>query len=357
MRVRTESIALADTTRAQRNAVAHLYHTLFTGLILTVVTRRSGADAARWVEALFRRQHHAKFLSSFDKLGLSDMPPAVAAAAYHFHSNRIGGVDVEFMRESDRKAWVRFPPPRWVYPGATICGVPSEVSRGMLRGWYAENGRSLGVPGLQFVCTGQTTDAQAGLMGYFIEHDQPVAEEERLIFRPGEVAPPYDPSAAPQLPDGEWPQERLEKARRNYAMEYHRTGIPLLFEIFGVAEALHLLRSACWLVGVQLSREIAEMLGVEERGAMALAKILGGLAAGEGNDYEIEEREGCVIVTRTGLRLFDGVPDQPPEAVLGWSALIEGISAGHDRFLRTEPLRYQKEKYIWTINHMLIPLN
>ena len=87
-----------DRARAQRRAVAHLYHTLFTGLILTVVTRRSATDAAAWVEALFRKQHHAKFLSSFEKLGLGDMPPAVAAAAYHYHSNRIGGVDVEFMR-------------------------------------------------------------------------------------------------------------------------------------------------------------------------------------------------------------------------------------------------------------------
>ena len=125
-----------DTARAQRKAVAHLYHSLFTGLILTVVTRRGAADAGRWVQALFRRQHYAKFLSSFGKLGLSEMPPAVAAAAHHFHSNRIGGVDVAFMRESDRNAWVRFPPPRRIYPGATICGVPSEVTRGMLRGWY-----------------------------------------------------------------------------------------------------------------------------------------------------------------------------------------------------------------------------
>lgn len=346
-----------DTARAQRNAVAHLYHSLFTGLILTVVTRRGGADAGKWVQALFRRQHHAKFLSSFEKLGLSEMPPAVAAAAYHFHSNRIGGVDVEFMRASDRKAWVRFPPPRWIYPGATICGVPSEVSRGMLQGWYAQNGVSLGVPGLQFVCTGQTTDAQAGLMGYFIEHDHPVADDERLIFRPGEIAPLYDPETAPPLPEGEWPQERLEKARRNYAMEYHRTGIPLLFEIFGVAEALHLLRSACWLIGVQLSREIASMLGVTAGGAEGLAQILVGLAAGEGDHADMHEEDGCVIVTRAALRIFDGMSAQPPEAMLGWNALIEGISAGHDRFLRVELLHHQKEKYIWRINSLLIPLN
>ncbi len=51
--------------RAAR-AVADLYHCYFTGLILTLVSRRSGADAARWVHAVFRHQHHQKFLSSFD---------------------------------------------------------------------------------------------------------------------------------------------------------------------------------------------------------------------------------------------------------------------------------------------------
>ncbi len=68
------------------------------------------------------------------------MPHAVACAAYHYLSNAVGGVAVEFMPESDTKAWVRLVPPRWIDPGAAICGVPSEVSRAVLRGWYAQNG-------------------------------------------------------------------------------------------------------------------------------------------------------------------------------------------------------------------------
>ena len=95
---------------------------------------------------------------------------------------------VEFMRESDRKAWINFVPPRWIYPGASICGVPSEVSRAFLRGWYAQNGVSLGNPRLGFVCTAQTTDGQHGLSGYFLEHDRELAPDERLLFRPGRAA-------------------------------------------------------------------------------------------------------------------------------------------------------------------------
>ena len=41
----------------------------------------------------------------------------------------MGGVPVEYAYESDRKAWIRFTHPRWVYDGAAICGVPREVSR------------------------------------------------------------------------------------------------------------------------------------------------------------------------------------------------------------------------------------
>jgi hypothetical protein len=91
--------------------------------------RRSGCFG------LPRRQHHKKFLSSFDKARDQIDADAVACAAYHYLSNSIGGVAVEFMRASDRKAWVNFVPPRWIYPGASICAMPSDVSRAILRGW------------------------------------------------------------------------------------------------------------------------------------------------------------------------------------------------------------------------------
>jgi hypothetical protein len=92
-------------------AVAELYHAYFTGLILTTVTRRGTADAAEFVFRVFRRQQQERFLPGLKKLGLSDLPPAVAAAQYHYLSNWIGGVHVEYMYETDRKAWIRYPPP------------------------------------------------------------------------------------------------------------------------------------------------------------------------------------------------------------------------------------------------------
>jgi hypothetical protein len=173
-------------------AVGELYHAWITGLILTTVTRRSVPDAAELVFRMFRRQQLEKFLPGLEKLGLRALPDAVACAQYHYLSNDLGGVRVEYMYESDCKAWVRYVPPRWLYPGATICAVPSEVTRAILRGWHANNGALLGNDRLGFVCTKMTTDGEPGLEGYYEEHDRPLAPEERLRFAPDEDGPDFD---------------------------------------------------------------------------------------------------------------------------------------------------------------------
>jgi hypothetical protein len=326
---------IPPTTRAAR-AVADLYHAYFTGLILTLVSRRGGPDAARWVHAVFRHQHHEKFLSSFDKLGLTGMPHAVACAAYHYLSNSIGGVSVEFMKESDRKAWVRFVPPRWIYPGATICGVPSEVSRAFLTGWYAQNGLSLKNPRLGFVCTAQTVDGQHGLAGYFLEYDRDLAPDERLVFRPGEMPPPFDADKAPRLPATDWTPERLARAYRNYAMEYVRSGLPRLMELFGETEGAHLGHLTGRLIGAQSYKEIAAAAGVDGDDEEALARLMAWIADGEGDTVEITRDGDAVLAARTGWRLMRGIANPSPGVLDAWNGLIEGLAMVHNRFLTVD---------------------
>ena len=169
---------------AAYRAVEHIYHSYLTGLILMLASRAGAPRAAEVVFRTFRRQQLARFLPGLKKLGLDKLPHAVACAQYHYLSNQVGGVKVEYVFESDRKAWVRYPPPRWIWSGTAICGIPSEVSRAMLRGWHANNGVVLGNPRLGFVCTGQTVDGQPGLEGYYKEWDHDLAPDERLQFRP-----------------------------------------------------------------------------------------------------------------------------------------------------------------------------
>ena len=315
-------------------AVSRLYQAYITGLILTVSSQRGAAVAGDWVYRLFRRQHEVRFLPGLEKLGLADQPHAIACASYHYLANKIGGVDVQFMAESDTKAWVRFPPPRWIYEAAAICGVPSEVSRGMLRGWYGQNGVSLGNPRLGFVCTGQTTDGQPGLAGYFQEHDVDLLPEQRLRFSPGEMPPPFDPGAAPVLDPDLWTEARRSKAKRNYALEYTRTGLTVLAEVLGPADATFLASRAGRLVGMQLGPEVARLLKVTGDDPAAAAQLLVALAAAEGDAARWHEDATGAVIERDEIRLFKGL-DQPSTALLdGWEGLLDGLAmsvAGHVR--------------------------
>ena len=111
-------------------AQADLHHQYFLGLQLMVAVEESKQTVFDWMFRLFRKQHEEKFLSSFTKLGLDGLPDAVACAKYHVLSNGMGGVAVEYIAESDTKAWVRFRYPRWMYAGPAICGIPIEAGRG-----------------------------------------------------------------------------------------------------------------------------------------------------------------------------------------------------------------------------------
>ncbi|MCA8928455.1 MAG: hypothetical protein KDC18_10310 [Alphaproteobacteria bacterium] len=334
------------------SAVAELYHQYMTGLILAVSLHRGRHDAGEWAFRVFRHQHHEKFLSSFDKLGLTGMPDAVACAAYHYLSNSVGGVGVQFMQESEKKAWVRFVPPRWIYPDATICGVPSEVSRGMLRGWYAQNGISLNNPRLGFICTAQTPDAQHGLAGYFLEHDRDLGPDERLRFSPGELPPPFDAAAAPKLPAADWPAERLAKANRNYAMEYVRTGLPRMAELFGPAETLAIAGHAARMIGAQTYLATAAGLGIQGDSPADFARFLAAMAAAEGDAAEVSTDGGTAVVRRHGWRLTRNLPAQHPCVFEAWNGLFEGALMVHNRFCVltvTQRLDYGDPHIEWRI--------
>src|SRR5262245_4489913 len=241
----------APAASASHRAVSALYQGFMTGAVLTLITQRGEDIAAELVFRHFRRQHLEKFLPGLAKLGLDQLPHAVACAQYHDLSNRIGGVKVEYAYESDRKAWVRYPPPRWIWSGAAICAIPSRVNAAMLHGWHGHNGVSLGNPRLGFVCTGQTVDGAPGLEGYYLEHERDLRPDERVRFAAGERAPDFDPGRAPRLDQGRWSPERLHKVHRSYAMEYVRSMLPEMLGLFGPDGTRALLGRTARLIGMQ----------------------------------------------------------------------------------------------------------
>jgi hypothetical protein len=307
-------------------AVAVLYNALMTGLVLSLVSRRGEAVAADFVFRHFRRQHLEKFLPGLEKLGLASEPPALAAALYHFHSNALGGVKTEYFAESPTKAWVRYPPPRWIWRGAAVCGVPTSVNAAMLHGWHGHNGVSLNEPRLGFVCTGQITEGDPGLEGYYHLADAPLAEDQRVRFAPNERMPRFDLSTQPTLPTGDWPPERLARTHRAYAVEYLRSLTPTLQDLLGPADGMAELARTARLIGLQYQEEVAGLLP----GHSPLALVAALLTA----HGEVVEATADGL-TQSGWKTMAGVALSDPLAAFdAWMALFGGLVAAADRFSR-----------------------
>lgn len=267
---------MTDTDDAAAwKALAELYHRQLTGLVLALVLRAGTPAATEVVFRTFRRQHLQAFLPGLAKLGLTDLPPAVACARYHVLSNALGGVRVEWIPETDAKSWVRYLPPRWIFDGTAVCGIPTEVARAMLWGWHGHNGVSLGNDRLGFVCTSQTTDGQPGLVGYYIEEDHALDPEDRVRFRPDE----RPPGPAAELPLPAWDPVRLAKVDRNYATTYIGTILPAMAEVLGPADAAAIGSIAARQVAMQYHPTILGLLGEADPVATGTTGDAGAFAA------------------------------------------------------------------------------
>ncbi len=341
-----------DVNDAATRAITELYHAYFTGLLLTVNSRRSAADAGRFSFQVFRRQHHDKFLSSLDKLGLSALPHAVLAAQYHYLANAVGGVETQYMYESDRKAWVRFVHPRWMYEGTALCAIPVEVSHGFLNAWYGQNGVSLGNPRLGFVCTSQDMTGQYGLAGYFQEFDDDLQPDQRVQFSPGEDAPPFDPEAAPVLDQSTWPAERLLRTRRNYAMDFVGVAIPELIGLFGPAEGGWLGNITGQLIARQYYRQLADAVGISGDGPADFAAFMSAMATAQDDAHEWDQVGDTVFFRQQGWRMMRGRKNLASAAFDAWNGLWEGALSAHNRFLCLEVLQrldYGDDCFEWRI--------
>jgi hypothetical protein len=243
---------------------------------------------------------------------------------------------------------VRYPPPRWIWRGTAIAAVPHAVSAAMLHGWHGHNGVSLGKPGLGFVCTGMTVDGLPGLEGYYVEHERPLAEHERVRFAYGEERMPrIDWATQPKLDLANWPEERRLRTFRAYAVEYLRTMIPTLQELLGPEDARQELGRVARLVGLQFHEETARDMDLPtdvERGDLAsargFARWLGTVLTAQGEEIETEERAGAVIVRAADWRAMKGVGlADPLKAFDACNELWLGAAAAHDRFLSVQTSR------------------
>lgn len=339
-----------DPTTAAIRAQAQFHHAYLLGLQLMVSTNCTDEEVGEWMFRLFRRQHLEKFLSSFEKLGLNDLPDAVACAKYHVLSNNMGGVGVEYMYESDQKAWVRFRYPRWMYHGPTICGVPIGVSRGFLKGWYAHNGLSLNNPRLGYVCVSEDMTGEFGLCGYFKEYDHDLAEDERLQFAKGELPPAFIPEHQPQAPADQWTQLRLEKANRNYALDYIRNGLSELTNVIGLDQTLDLASRSARLIGLQYFQETASMIDATDGDLMDAANYLAIMLSGMGDEVEVQQTEQGATILQKGIRVIRDLSVSEADLVFdSWCELWQG-TMGSQRILKNLRVDRQGNEVTWQLS-------
>src|SRR6478735_4287558 len=77
-----------------------------TGGMQLMIMREKGVDALERFKIVILGLHQeGHYLEGLKKLGIGGDPPAVAAAKYHYLSNRIGGLGLEYAEESPKKAW------------------------------------------------------------------------------------------------------------------------------------------------------------------------------------------------------------------------------------------------------------
>jgi len=308
-------------------AAARLHQALFTGLLLRVLLEKGEAAGAAFLFETFKAQHDEKFLAALPALGLGGKPDAVACAQFFYLANKVGGVNVECIVESDRKAWIRYPPPRWAYMDAAICAVPDSVTVGMMRGFHARCGESLGNPRLGFVCTGTTTNGEPGLEGYFVEGVRSLGADEKLRFARDERGPSFDPDAAPAIA---WDEARLAKAERNYALNYIRQMLPALRRVAGNEDGSAIADQAARLVGMQLYGETARLVGGVEAGAAGFAQYLQAMLAACGDTAAITQSGKTIAVEQQGWRMMNGAAGASAADFQAWAALWRGACTVHD---------------------------
>ena len=247
-----------------------IYLSMCSALELSTL-RFHGQDAAATLMFKMLRQHQLEhFLPGLEKLGIDKDPSdAVKSGKYHYFSNILGGLDVQYMEETPEKVWVRYPPPFAMSdspftPSAAIAAYAPEVGHAIFRAWHAHNGVSLGNPRLGFVMTQVAHQGDPCLEGYFKVFDRDLEPGERLQFSPTERGPAFDPSTAPKLPVEEWTEVRAARALRKYAVEYVASHIKALMEMYGVSGARAVVEHASRVIYAQLARNIIRDFNLED---------------------------------------------------------------------------------------------
>lgn len=272
-----------------------------------ITLREKGEEAAKRLMGVTLEQHQKGFfLDGLGKLGIrEDEPPAVKAAKYHYLSNQIGGLKLEYIEESPNKVWVRYLGPMWAFPGVAMMAVPGSVRRAAGASWLARNGAVMGSRRLGWVHTKGILEMEPYDEGYFIEYDHDLAPGQEFRVEAVAHTPEFDPAKAPQLDPQVWPEERILRARRNWMRHYVKTTVDAMVQLFDRQTVYFLLSQVMRGVAIQYAQEMKQDIGIEGTDAKAMADFLYRLQLAGGREVQLTETNGVHRILLSSHLPFD----------------------------------------------------
>lgn len=279
---------------------------------------------------LLSSEQKERFIAALDKLEIRDNPPAVTAALYHYFSNSIGGLNMQVVVESPRKAWIRYMAPWGSYPGIAALAVPHSVRRTILSTWHPRNGELLGCPRLGWVATKFVSEGHPYDEGYFYEYDHDLRPEERFRVEHVERSPEFIAAEAPKLNPETWPEARILKGGYNYSVDYVRHVIAILYELLGVNAATDVIRAAMRLLGAQFTKDLARSTGETGTDAIGVLRMFGAIFTSFRNEVTVEGDAKKATLNLKGFSPFaDGSAPELRAAVFEFFAMAVRQQNGH----------------------------
>ncbi len=159
------------------------------------------------------------------------------------------------------------------------------------------------------------------------------------------------PERAPALPVASWPKPRLQKAYRNYAMEYVRTAAPVMVQLFGPEDAGYLLHLTGKLIGMQYFDEIARGLVDGPRRCPRISRrSCDALFEAQDDVAEISESGGVIEIRQQTWKLMADVDDFHPACAKVLEGLFEGLAAGCGRHIAVHRRPAAWAPFVWSVS-------
>ncbi|MFT4068311.1 hypothetical protein [Paraburkholderia sp.] len=274
---------------AARCALAcRLWQLQFSALNLITYREKGAAELGHLWRGLLGASSQSQFLRGLEKLGIdSSGPPAVVAGKYHFFTNLIGGLHMQYIEESQSRVWNRNLGPMWAFPGLSMLSIPSTIRREIMGIWHPNDGALLGSARLGWVITKTMTEGHPYDEGYFFEYPYDLRTDERVRYEVAGRTPECIVSEQPKLDAILWPQARVLKARRRYVGSYFKAAFESLVARHGETVAQYLLAQSQRCLAVQFTGALMKSQAIEGSGAAAYGAFVSSLLTACEQDHEI----------------------------------------------------------------------